>query len=145
MTIGISLSFFFGIEYKLSDGHYVGLTYWQIALIAIGVLIIFEVLMVFTYESPRWLVMKQKEKEAVKTLKALRGPNFSILEELEAIKTSVKWTSSVMGQLIEFRHHSVYIPFLLVTMLIFFECHGGINVAYFYASHVFISVNSMST
>ena len=138
MTIGISLSFFFGIEYKLSDGHYVGLTYWQIALIAIGVLIIFEVLMVFAYESPRWLVMKQKEKEAVKTLKALRGPNFSISEELDAIKASVKWTSSVMGQLIEFRHRSVYIPFLLVTMLIFFESHGGINVAYYYASHVFI-------
>ena len=85
ITIGIFLSFFFGIEYKLSDGRYVGLTYWQIAFIAIGILIVFEVLMLFTYESPRWLLMKQKEKKATKTLKALRGPNFPILRELEAI------------------------------------------------------------
>ena len=138
MTIGVSLSFFFGIEYKLSDDHYVGLTYWQIALIAIGILIIFEILMVFMYESPRWLIMKEKEKQAIETLIALRGPNVSILEEVDAIKASVKGTSSIMGQLMEFRYRSVYVPFLLVTMLIFFESHGGINVAYFYAAHVFI-------
>ena len=138
ITIGVFLSFFFGIEYKLSDGHYVGLTYWQIALIAIGILIIFEVLMLFTYESPRWLLMKQKEKMAIETLKALRGPNFPISNELEAIKASVQRTYSIMGQLMEFHHRSVYIPFLLVTVLIFFECHGGINIAYFYASHVFV-------
>ena len=94
--------------------------------------------MAFVYESPRWLLMKQSEKKAIKTLKALRGPNFPISKELEAIKASVQQTYSVMGQLMEFRHRSVYIPFLLVTTLIFFECHGGINVAYFYASHVFI-------
>ena len=38
----------------------------------------------------------------------------------------------------EFRRRSVFIPFLLVTVLIFFESHGRINVAYFYASHVFV-------
>ena len=57
MTIGVFLSFFFGIEYKLSDSRYIGLTYWHIATIAIGILIVFEVLMLFTYESPRWVLM----------------------------------------------------------------------------------------
>lgn len=138
IAIGIFLSFFFGIEYKLSDGRYVGLTYWQIALIAIGILIIFEVLMLFTYESPRWLLMEKKEKKAIETLKALRGPNFSVTKELEAIKASVQGTYSIVEKLKEFRHHSVYFPFLMVTILIFFECYGGINVAYSYASQVFV-------
>ena len=138
MTIGVFLSFFFGIEYKLSDGRYIGLTYWQIAIIAIGILIVFEVLMLFTYESPRWLLMKQKEEKAIEILKALRGPNFPISKELEAIKATVQEKYSVIGRLMEFRHRSVYVPFILVTVLIFFECHGGINVAYFYASHVFL-------
>ena len=138
MTIGVFLSFFFGIEYKLNDGHYIGLTYWQIAIIAIGILIVFEVLMLFTYESPRWLLMKQKEKKAMETLKALRGPNFPVSKELEAIKATVQEKYSVIGRLMEFRHRSVYVPFILVTILIFFECHGGINVAYFYASNVLL-------
>ena len=138
MTIGIFLSFFLGIEYRLSDGRYIGLTYWQIALIAVGVLIIFEILMLFTYESPRWLLMKHKEKKARETLEALRGPNFMISNELEAIKFSVQKKHTFMEQLMEFRHRSVYFPFFIVVVLIFFECHGGINVAYFYASHVFI-------
>ena len=138
ITIGVFLSFFFGIEYKLSDGRYIGLTYWHIALIAIGILILFEALMLFTYESPRWLLMKQKETKAIEVLKALRGPNFPISKELEAIKASVQQTYSVVGRLKEFRHRSVYVPFLLVSILIFYECHGGINVAYFYASHVFV-------
>ena len=138
MTIGVFLSFFFGIEYKLSDSRYIGLTYWHIATIAIGILIVFEVLMLFTYESPRWLLMKQKEEKAIEILKALRGPNFPISKELEAIKATVQEKYSVIGRLMEFRHRSVYVPFILVTVLIFFECHGGINVAYFYASHVFL-------
>ena len=138
MTIGVFLSFFFGIEYKLSDGRYIGLTYWHIAIIAIGILIVFEVLMLFTYESPRWLLMKQKEKKAIETLKALRGPNIPISKELEAIKATVQENYSIIGRLMEFRHRSVYIPFILVTMLIFFESHGGINVAYFYASQILL-------
>ena len=112
--------------------------YWEIALIAAGFVAIFEVLMLFTSETPRWLLSKHMDKSAIHVLKVLRGPNFYITKELEKIKASVRRTYSVTEQLMEFRHRSIFIPFLLVIMLMFFQQFSGINVAIFYASHVFL-------
>ena len=137
VTIGILLSYFFGIEYKRGD-RYVSVQYWEIALIAAGFVAIFEVLMLFTSETPRWLLSKHMDKSAIHVLKILRGPNFYITKELEKIKASVRRTYSVIEQLMEFRHRSIIIPFLLVIMLMFFQQFSGINVAIFYASHVFL-------
>ena len=112
--------------------------YWEIALIAAGFVAIFEVLMLFTSETPRWLLSKHMDKSAIHVLKVLRGPNFYITKELEKIKASVRRTYSVTEQLMEFKHRSIFIPFLLVIMLMFFQQFSGINVAIFYASHVFL-------
>ena len=112
--------------------------YWQIALIAAGFVAIFEGLMLLTYETPRWLLSKHKDKKAIQVLKALRGPNFHISKEIEKIKASVRRTYSVVEQLMAFRHRSIFIPFLLVIMLMFFQQFSGINVAIFYASHIFL-------
>ena len=136
LTIGLFLSYFFGIEYKQSDGTYFTVKYWQIALIAVGIVALFESLMLFTYESPRWLLSKHKERKAFQTLKGLRGPNFHITEEMEQIKATLQYTHSMLEQLKEFRHCSVIIPFLLVVMLLFYE--SGIYIAFFYASHIFL-------
>ena len=136
ITIGIFLSYFLGIEYKQSDGNYFVIKYWQIALIAVGIVVLFEVLVLFVYESPRWLLSKSKERKAFQALKGLRGPNFHISEEIEQIKGSFQHTYSILEQLKEFRHRSVIIPFLLVVMLLFYE--SGIYVALFYASHIFM-------
>ena len=114
------------------------LQYWEIALIAAGFVIIFEVFMYFTYKTPRWLLSKGMDESAIHVLKVLRGPNFT--EELEEIKESVRIQPnySVIKQLMEFRHRSIITPFLLVIMLMFFQQFSGINVAIFYASHVFL-------
>ena len=99
---------------------------------------IFEFLMLFTYETPRWLLSKQKEDKAVRTLSILRGPNFHISRELEKMRVAVRRTYSVTEQLMEFKHRSIFIPFLLVLMLMFFQQFSGINVAIFYASQIFL-------
>lgn len=112
--------------------------YWQIALVAAGFVAIFELLMLFTSETPRWLLSKHKDKKAIQVLKALRGPNFQITKELEKIKASVRRRYSVTEQIMEFRHRSIIIPFLLVIMLMFFQQFSGINIAIFYASQVFL-------
>lgn len=137
ITIGIFISYFLGIEYNI-NGRYVGVSYWQIALVAAGIVAIFEFLMLFTYETPRWLLSKNRDAEAVRSLVALRGPQFKISRELEKIKISIRRTYSVAEQLMEFRHRAILIPFLLVLMLMFFQQFSGINVAIFYASHVFM-------
>ena len=98
--------------------------------------VIFEILMMFTYESPRWLFSKHKNKKAIGVLKALRGPGFNIKEEVEKIRASFQGTHSVFERLKEFRHRSVIVPFLLTMMLMFYEGFSGVNVALFYASHI---------
>ena len=136
ITIGIFLSYFLGIEYKQRDGSYFSVKYWQIALVAIGIVVLFEFLMVFIHETPRWLLSKQKEKKAFQALKGLRGPNFNVSEEIEQIKASFQRTYSILEQLKEFHRRSVIIPFLLVIMLLVYE--SGIFIPYFYASHIFM-------
>ena len=137
ITIGIFISYFLGIDYQHSDGSYTNLKYWQTAFISAGIVVIFEVLMIFTYESPRWLFSKHKNKKAIRVLKALRGPNFHIKEEVEKIRASFQGTHSIFERLKEFRHRSVIVPFLLTIMLMFYEGFSGLNAAIFYASHIF--------
>ena len=138
ITIGIFVSYFFGIEYKTGDG-YTAVKYWQIALVAAGIVAVFEVLMLFTYETPRWLLSKHNDSKAIQTLKTLRGPNnLHFTKEIDKIKASIRRTYSVIEQLMEFRHRSILIPFLLVIMLMFFQQFSGINVAIFYASQIFL-------
>ena len=94
--------------------------------------------MLFTYETPRWLLSKHKEDRAIQTLVALRGRHYQISRELEKIKISVRRTYSISEQLMEFKNRSIIIPFLLALMLMFFQQFSGINVAIFYASQIFL-------
>lgn len=110
----------------------------MIALVAAGIVAIFEFLMLFTYETPRWLISKNHDDKAIRSLVALRGPQFQISKEIEKIKKSVQRTYSIAEQLMEFRHRAILIPFFLVLMLMFFQQFSGINVAIFYASHIFL-------
>ncbi len=111
--------------------------YWQIAVVAVGLVALFEFLMLFTYKSPRWLLRKHKDRKAIQALAGLRGPDCLISKEVEQIKASLQWNYSVLDQLMEFRHRSVFFPFILVLMLMFFQQFSGINVAIFYASLIF--------
>ena len=94
--------------------------------------------MLFTSRTPCWLLSKHKDQEATQVLKALRGPNFPIENELEVIKASIQRSYSVREQLLEFQHCAIIRPFLLVIMLMVFQQFSGINVAIFYASHIFL-------
>ena len=95
--------------------------------------------MLLTYETPRWLLSKHKDKKASQVLETLRGRNFHTTKEHEKIKESVQRSYSVPQQLMEFQHRAIFIPFLLVLMLMFFQQFSGINVAIFYASQVFLA------
>ena len=111
--------------------------YWEIAIIAAGLVVLFEFLMLFTYKSPRWLLSKRKDRKAIQVLAGLRGPNCLISKEIEQIKASLQRTYTVLDQLREFRYRSIIFPFILVLMHMFFQQFSGINVAIFYASLIF--------
>lgn len=132
ITFGIALTYFFGIkfgEYKFS--------YSNIALMAAGIVALFEVLMLTTYETPRWLFSKDLEYSGIRALKMFRGKNFQISEEIASIKQGLRHTYSTKEQLLEFKNRAVYHPFILVIFLMFFQQFSGINAAIFYASQIF--------
>ncbi len=131
-TGGILLIYFLGINF---GGHKIH--YYYTALVAAGVIALFELGMLATYETPRWLFSKNRDYEGIRVLKTLRGPQFHISNEIDGIKTAIRRTYSIVEQLLEFRRRSVLHPFILVLLLMFFQQFSGINVAIFYSSKIF--------
>ena len=130
MTFGQLFAYLYGIkQFKIQ--------YWHFSLAAAGVVTLFEILMLFTYETPRWLFSKRKDFDAIRVLKILRGPNAKISKEINQIKAGIREKYTIPEQLKAFRHRAVFIPFILVLMLMFFQQFSGINAVIFYASDVF--------
>ena len=112
--------------------------YYHVSLIAAGIVAVFEFLMLFTLETPPWLIAHGKTIEATKVLNILRGPRANIHKEIQGIQRSIKNTEGLflteLSQSI--RQRSVYIPFILVLMLMFYQQFGGINAAIFYSGSI---------
>ena len=135
ITLGILLAYFLGINFKSYQFHYS-----NIALIAAGIVVVFEILMLTAHETPRWYFMQKMDYKGIKALKALRGDQFDVTREIDKIKAGLRRTLSRYEQLLEFRHKPVYHPFILIIFLMFFQQFSGINAAVFYASQIFSDV-----
>lgn len=133
VTIGILLTYFFGINF----GNFT-FSYSHVALIAAGLVALFEILMLTTYETPRWLLSQDMDFVGIRVLRILRGNQFNIIsKEIDSIKAKLRHTYSTKDQLLEFRKRSVLQPFVLVVLMMFFQQFSGINAAIFYASQIF--------
>jgi len=139
ITIGILISYGLG---AIPNLHY-----FNIALVAAGIVVLFEILMLCTYESPRWLFKKatgqmsirksETEKEANRILNTLRGPEYDVPKEIRGIKRALDKNLTLVEQFIQLKHRSVYIPFILVLFLMFFQQFSGINAAIFFTATIF--------
>ena len=135
VTIGIFIAELFGVSFS---GYPV--PYWVVALSVALLIFVFEVLMLFTYETPRWLFSKGDEFQGIHVLKILRGPNANITEEIDRTRHAVRKTYSVKEQFNEFKNRSVYFPFIIVLFLMFFQQFSGINAAIFFAAPILKSM-----
>ncbi len=115
-----------------------GFAYYHVATIAAGFVVVFEIFMLFTRETPRWLFVHGKDMVGTRVLQILRGPGINIQKEVGGIKKSIEKSKglSFAEVLQAIKHRSVYIPFILALMLMFFQQLSGINVAIFYAGTV---------
>ena len=132
ITIGILISYILGIKFRGTR-----VSFYEVALVGAGLVTFFEIMMLFTFETPRWLFGKNKDYIGIKVLKLLRGPDAQIMREIDRIKAALRKSYTVSEQLREFKSRSVYQPFLLVLMLMFFQQFSGINAAIFYSSNIF--------
>ena len=79
----------FGIFLSYIMGAIPGLLYYHSALVIIVILIIFEVLMLIPKESPRWLLMKNHEYAAKKSLLWLFRSEESVSQVIREIQSSL--------------------------------------------------------
>lgn len=132
-AIGVLIAYLYGVNWN--GGRTIH--YWEFAIAGVAEVVIFEILMLFTLETPRWLFSKDKDEQAIHVLRILRGPYCDISGEIEKIKSALRQQYTVKEQLADLvGHRAVLIPFLLVLMLMLFQQFSGIVPAIFYAAPV---------
>ena len=100
--------------------------------------------MIFLPETPPWLVLHGREEEAEKVLKWLRGQNFVISRELEAL-TAVQGGAGAQAvsftqTLAAFRYPGAYKPFIILLLVFIFQQLSGSYAVIFYAVTLFKNI-----
>ena len=101
---------------------------WMLGVVAIPSLV-FSTMMLFTPETPRWLVLYKKDDEAAKRVLALTGESSDHL--IEEIKASVNTVKSALFSKQFLR------PLILSFLIAAFNQLSGINAIIYFAPKVF--------
>ena len=117
------------------------LKFTDVALVTGSIVTLYAILLLFVVETPSWLYKKRRDLEGNRTLNFLRGPKANIPKEIRGIRSGIEDTESftILDQLKAFRKQAVFLPFMLVFGLMFFQQFSGINAAIFYSSQIFES------
>ena len=114
------------------------ISYFVVALVVLGGIVVFILLLQLIPETPRWLVANGERLLANSILYKLRGPRANVVQEMEllekAIASEEELTFAHKVSLLKKR--AVFIPFVLSLFLMFFQQFSGINVVIFYAGNV---------
>ena len=103
--------------------------YYYISLVAVGIVALFEVLMIWLPETPRWLLSRGYGKDAGKVLKWFRGPKTDITCEMEEIKQQIiSSKSSVKVVWKTLLKRDVLVHFVYILIAFSFVHLSGINV-----------------
>lgn len=104
------------------------LHYYDMALVAVGIVAGFELAMVWLHDTPRWLYSQGRRKEGERVLDWLRGPKVSTAVELSDIESSVSAKKPTVHQVLrEFTKWHMLYPLLLVLAVMFFQQISGLN------------------
>jgi MFS transporter, SP family, galactose:H+ symporter len=131
ITAGIVLSYLTGLMFGGPDT-------WRV-MFALGAVpgIVFFIGLLFLPESPRWLVLKNRQGDATASLRRLRGAGADVAGEVEAIRANV-----FAEQRTAARAPSVLAPWvrpalIIGTVLYFLQQLSGINAVIYYAPTIF--------
>ena len=125
-----------GILIAYGLGAVPGLMYYHLAFIASGFTLIISLAVIWLPETPRFLIAKGNTPKGLKTLQLLRGYKINANEELVEIEDAIATQEklSCVEVLKELPKRNVYLPFLLVILLMFFQQFSGINALNFYSA-----------
>lgn len=101
------------------------------------------VVMLFMPESPYYLLTREREEAAKKSLQWLRGKNYDISKDMLLMKATLQEQEDIGSiSLKEFFTVGIYIkPGLLMLALMFFQQYSGINAVLFNLTAIFTSAN----
>ena len=113
--------------------------YYNSSLVLIGIVTVFELSVVFLYETPRWLLAHKRKEEAIKALKFLRGTKHNITTELTAIEDNIAQYPklSVPQTISELGRRKVLFPLLIVCTVMFFQLITGVIASEAYSALIF--------
>ena len=115
-----------------------GLQYYNVALVAVGIVAVFELCMVRLNDTPRWLFTNGYKSEAESVLQWLRGPKIGIAQELCDMEETISGKTLTTRQVFkEFAKRSILIPLVLLLIVMFLQQISGLNAISSYASLLF--------
>ena len=128
-----------GIVFNYVLGAINNFRYYYISLVAVGIVAIFEVLMFWLPETPRWLMSKGYVEQAENVLLWLRGGKIEIKKEVDDIKKIVLATRTVGRKNIlkSLSKRNFLIPFVYILIIFFFQQAGGITATASFAAIIF--------
>lgn len=130
ITAGILFSYFINAAFAQAVYN------WRWMLLA-GVLpgVVLLVGMCFMSDTPRWLISKNREKEAEKVLKKIE-PDIDTDKEIYDIKQTLKLNDKLDGKKLKFKKWMI-MPFVVGIGIMFAQICTGINTIIYYAPTIF--------
>ena len=117
LTVGVLFNYILG---AIDDFRY-----YHISLVAVGIVALFEVLMFWLPETPRWLLSRGYVEKAEQVLLWLRGKKVDIDKELAGMKQSFSKKKKNIWKL--FLRRAVLIPLTYILIIFFIQQMGGVN------------------
>jgi len=135
LTVGLFLGQLIGVY----------IPYYWLAIIPLALTVIFVMLAVAIKETPRWLMIRGRKSDAIKTLAWLNGPKSNISEEIQKIEEAISLEQlSALDVFREFKHKSVYHPVILACFVTLFLELSGISAVIFNIQDIFKQANVKS-
>ena len=132
-------------QLALNSGSFLGqligvyISYYWLAVIPLGLTLVFVSSATTIKETPRWLMIQGRRQEAKNILVWLRGPDYDVDQELQDIEDRVMSQDklTVLEVIREFKHRHVYYPVILASVVMFFRQFSGITAVIFNAETIF--------